>query len=54
MDAYQHFINTKDALDLLFLKLLFIGPPRLGKTTARCRLMGEIADLISANEAEQS
>ena len=54
VDAYQHFINTKDALDLLFLKLLFVGPPRLGKTTARRRLMGEIADLISADEAEQS
>ena len=54
VDAYQHFINTKDALDLLFLKLLFVGPPRLGKTTARHRLMGEIADLISADEAEQS
>ena len=53
VDAYQHFINTKDALDLLFLKLLFVGPPRLGKTTARRRLMGEIADLISAGEAEQ-
>ena len=54
VDAYQHFINTKDALDLLFLKLLFVGPPRLGKTTARRRLMGEIDDLISADEAEQS
>ena len=53
INAYQHFINTKDALDLLFLKLLFVGPPRLGKTTVRRRLMGEIVDLISAGEEEQ-
>ena len=40
-------------MDLLFLKFLFLGPPRLGKTTARRRLMGEITDLKSAGEAEQ-
>ena len=40
-------------LELLFLKFLFVGPPRLGKTTARRRLMGEISDLMSAGEAEQ-
>ena len=54
VDAYRHFINTKDVLELLFLKLLFVGPPRLGKTTARRRLMGEIIDLISASEADQA
>ena len=54
VDAYQHFINTKDVLELLFLKFLFVGPPRLGKTTARRRLMGEITDLISASEADQA
>ena len=54
VDAYRHFINTKDVLELLFLKFLFVGPPRLGKTTARRRLMGEITDLISANEADQA
>ena len=53
VDAYRHFINTKDVLELLFLKFLFVGPPRLGKTTARRRLMGEITDLISASEADQ-
>ena len=52
-DAYQHFINTKDTLELLFLKFIFLGPPRLGKTTVRRRLMGEIIDLKSAGEAEQ-
>ena len=34
-----------------FLKLLFSGPPRLGKTTALRRLFGEIIDLLSAGEA---
>ena len=33
VDAYRHFISTKDALDMLFLNFLFVGPPRLGKTT---------------------
>ncbi len=51
--AYHHFISTKDILEMLFLKFLFLGPPRLGKTTARRRLMGEIVDLESAGEADQ-
>ena len=35
-----------------FLKMLFSGPPRLGKTTALRRLIGEIIDLLSAGEAQ--
>ena len=35
-------------LELLFLKILFSGPPRQGKTSARRRLEGEIVDLMSA------
>ena len=38
---------------MLFLKFLFSGPPRLGKTTALRRLIGEIADLMSAGEADR-
>ena len=38
---------------MLFLKFLFSGPPRLGKTTACRRLMGEIVDLMSAGEADR-
>ena len=53
MEAYHYFINSKESLDLLFLKFLFLGPPRLGKTTARRRLMGEIVDLQTAGEAEK-
>ena len=53
MNAYRHFVNTKKVLEMLFLKFLFCGPPRLGKTTARRRLIGEIIDLISAGEADR-
>ena len=52
LDVYHHFIDTKESLDIIFLKLLLLGPPRLGKTTLCRRLMGEIADLKSAGEAE--
>ena len=54
MDAYHHFINTKDVLEMLFLKILFSGPPRLGKSSALRRLVGEIIDLLSAGEADKA
>ena len=50
--AYRHFVNTKEALEILSLKILFSGPPRIGKTSARRRLEGEIVDLMSAGEAD--
>ena len=53
VDSYHHFINNKDSIDMLFLKFLFLGPPRLGKTTACRRLMGKIIDLKSAGEARK-
>ena len=49
--AYRHFIKSKDVVKMRFLKFLFSGPPRLGKTTALRRLIGEIIDLLSAGEA---
>ena len=52
-NAYRNFIRTKKTLEMLFLKFLFSGPPRLGKTTACRRLMGEIVDLMSAGEADR-
>ena len=52
-NAYRHFISTKKMLEMLFLKFLFSGPPRLGKTTALRRLVGEIADLMPAGEADR-
>ena len=51
-NAYRHFIKTKDVVTMRFLKILFSGPPRLGKTTALRRLIGEIIDLLSAGEAK--
>ena len=38
---------------MLFLKLVFIGAPCLGKTTMRRRLTREIDDIESSGEAEQ-
>ena len=52
-DVCRHFINTKKTLKMLFLKTLFSGPPRIGKTTACRRLKKQIADLISAGEADK-
>ena len=54
LESYYYFITTKESLDLLFLKFLFLGPPRLGKTTVRRRLLKEIVDLLSAGEANLS
>ena len=53
MNAYHHFISTKAVLEMLFLKILFSGPPRLGKSTSLRRLMGKIIDLLSAGEADR-
>ncbi len=52
-DAYKHFITSKDALELLSIKFMFLGPPRQGKSTTRRRVMKEIIDLQSAKEGEQ-
>ena len=53
MSAYRHFVSTKATVEMLFLKFLFLGPPRLGKTTALRRLMGEIVDLFTAGELDR-
>ncbi len=52
-EAYKHFIVSKEVLELPSLKLLFLGPPRQGKTTTRRRITKEIIDLMSAKEEEQ-
>ncbi len=51
--AYRHFIVSKDVLELLSIKFMFLGPPRQGKSTTRRRLMKEIIDLLSAMKDEQ-
>ena len=53
LDAYHRILTTRDLLEILFVKMIFIGPPRLGKTTARRRLTGEIADISSEAKPEQ-
>ncbi len=53
VQAYRHFIVSKDVLELLSIKFMFLGPPRQGKSTTRRRLMKEIIDLLSAMEVEQ-
>ena len=53
LDAYLRILATRDSLEMLFVKMIFLGPPRLGKTTSRRRLTGEIADISSSAEAEQ-
>ena len=53
MAAYNQILATHGSLDILYLNMLFVGPSRLGKTTARRRLTGEIIDIDSAGESEQ-
>ena len=40
-------------MEMLFLKIFFLGPPRLGKTTALRWFMGEIVDLFTAGELDR-
>ena len=51
MEAYHFFISKKEVLEMPFLKLIFAGTPRVGKTTALRRLMGKIINLFAAGEA---
>ena len=53
LDAYRRVLATQESLDMWFIKVIFLGAPRLGKTTARRRLGGEIADISSSGEAAQ-
>ncbi len=53
LSAYQQVINTQGSIDMLFLKFILLGSPRLGKTTFRRRLMGEIVDINSSSESTQ-
>jgi GTPase SAR1 family protein len=53
LEAYRQILSTKGSIDMLFVKVIFLGAPRLGKTTTRRRLTGEIDDIDSAGEPEQ-
>ena len=51
-EAYQQVLKEEVAIPLKYLKVLFFGPPRTGKTSMRRRLIGEIQNL--ANEPLQA
>ena len=44
-EAYQRALKEGVAIPLKYLKVLFFGPPRTGKTSMRRRLVGEIQNL---------
>ena len=44
-EAYQQALKKEIAIKLKYLKMLFFGPPRTGKTSMRRRLVGEIVNL---------
>ena len=50
--AYQQALKEGVAIPMKYLRVLFFGPPRTGKTTMRRRLVGEILNL--AKEAVQA
>jgi len=50
-EAYQRALKEEHEIRLKYLKVLFFGPPRTGKTSMRRRLVGEILNL--ANEPVQ-
>ncbi len=52
-NAYRQVIATHESIEMWFIKVIFLGAPRLGKTTVRRRLTGEISDISSSGEAEQ-
>ena len=44
-EAYQHALKEGVEISLKYVKFLFFGPPRTGKTSMRRRLVGEIQNL---------
>ena len=52
--AYETALQNGLALDLRYLKFLFFGPPRSGKSTTRRRLVQEIINLHSLGEPSVS
>ena len=52
--AYQQALKDGSHLTLSYLKFLFFGPPRSGKTSMRRRLIREILNLSQLNEPSVS
>ena len=46
-EAYQQALKKGIGIKLKYLKMLFFGPPRTGKTSMRRRLVGEIKNLTN-------
>ena len=53
-EAYEQALREGMSLTLRYLKFLFLGPPRSGKTSTRRRLIKEIVNLMSLGEASKS
>ena len=53
LDAYRQILAKRETLEMWFIKVILLGAPRLGKTTMRRRLTGEIDDISSSGEGEQ-
>ena len=53
-EAYESALKGGLALTMQYLKFLFFGPPRTGKSTARRRLVKEIVNLNSLGEPSAS
>ena len=53
-EAYESALKGGMALTMQYLKFLFFGPPRTGKSTARRRLVQEIVNLDSLGEPSAS
>ena len=53
LDAYRQILAKQETLEMWFIKVILLGAPRLGKTTMRRRLTGEIDDISSSGEGEQ-
>jgi coiled-coil and C2 domain-containing protein 1 len=53
-EAYERALEGALNLDLLYLKFLFLGPPRSGKTSTRRRLVQEIINLSSLKQPSPS
>ena len=53
MAAYREVLARGECIEMWFIKVILLGAPRLGKTTVRRRLTGEISDISSSGEAKQ-
>jgi len=53
-EAYQRALKKGIAIPLKYLKVLFFGPPRTGKTSMRRRLVGEIQNLATESVQEST